>query len=328
MKYIKKPVVLIIDDSTLNLDLISKLLISCDIEPIKSKSHKDAFEKASTYKPDLILLDVILPEVDGFEMAKKFKSDYETKDLPIIFITAKDDISDIIEGFEAGAVDYVTKPFHTKELISRVKTHLELKLSKDQIKNNAKELSLANESLRKMFEEVERSSKTDFLTGLYNRKYLYDRIEIEKVRFKRNKKPFSIILSDIDFFKAFNDNYGHNCGDYILKELSNIFLNSSREQDIVSRWGGEEFLFLLPETPIEGTKPLIKRVCNNLKNSNFQNEGHSLTVTTTFGVATYEEQEDIDVLIRRADDALYLGKKNGRNCAVYNAKNVIDIENN
>lgn len=165
-------------------------------------------------------------------------------------------------------------------------------------------------------ERMEWASKTDSLTGLYNRRYIMERMENEFISYKRNKKKFSLIIADIDFFKRINDTFGHDCGDRVLKVVSKGLQDAVREQDFISRWGGEEFLILLPETEIEGGRILADRIRKIIEEQIIDYNGVQVPITMTFGVTVNEDYEMIEDTIIRADNALYEGKRRGRNCVI------------
>ncbi len=169
-------------------------------------------------------------------------------------------------------------------------------------------------SLQYHMEKLEWTSKTDHLTGLYNRRYIMEKIENEFISYKRNKKKFSLIMADIDFFKRINDAFGHDCGDHVLKVVSKSLQDAMREQDFVSRWGGEEFLLLLPETDIEGGRILAERIRKIVEEQIIEYNGIQVSITMSFGVTVNEDYEMIEDIIKKADNALYQGKGQGRNC--------------
>ena len=171
-------------------------------------------------------------------------------------------------------------------------------------------------SLQYNMEKMEWASKTDSLTGLYNRRYIMERIENELISYKRNKKKFSLIIADIDFFKRINDTFGHDCGDRVLKVVSKSLQDALREQDFISRWGGEEFLILLPETEIESGRILSDRIRKIIEEQIIEYNGVQVPITMTFGVTVNEDYEMIEDTIRKADKALYEGKNQGRNCVI------------
>lgn len=326
----KKPVVLIVDDNLSNLQLLAITTQEEGYEPVLVTSAVQALSFIDEEEPDIILLDVMMPEMDGFELCRKLKANLKTQDIPVVFLTAKTSTEDIITGFDAGAVDYITKPFNPVELKARLRTHIRLKQSLDRLEESNEKLRLTNEELQeanltiinknllleKMTVQLELASQTDPLTGLYNRRYMQKNIESEINRVLRYGKHFCLIMSDIDHFKRVNDTYGHDCGDFILKDISRKLKEMIRIEDTLSRWGGEEFLLLLPETDLDGGMRIAERFRGDIEASLFIYDGQSIKITMTFGVSFYVGGEGTDYAIRRADEALYEGKNSGRNKVV------------
>ncbi|MBC7959553.1 MAG: diguanylate cyclase, partial [Vallitaleaceae bacterium] len=236
---IKNPYKIVaLDDNTQNLKLISDVLENAGYDVSLCLSSQQLFDYLEEEVPDIMILDVMLPDTNGFLVCQKIKSIEKLKDLPIIFLSAKTETMDIVNGLEAGGVDYITKPFRPIELIARIKTHLEIKTIRDELKMKNRELSLLNERL-------EEYAIKDPLTKLYNRRMMISKFEEEMSRCKRNGTVFSIVLLDIDNFKKVNDDYGHNFGDEVLVVFSNLLMATKRLEDFVARWGGEEFLIIL-----------------------------------------------------------------------------------
>jgi len=165
-------------------------------------------------------------------------------------------------------------------------------------------------------EQMELLATTDTLTGLFNRRKMLESIEQEVVRYQRDQKSFLLVITDIDHFKKFNDNYGHDCGDYVLQQVSLLMKDSLRQQDVVARWGGEEFLIMLPETELEGGILAIEKLRETLANTLYEYKGNQFSVTMTFGVTVYDGRCDVDTCIKHADEVLYAGKRGGRNRVV------------
>jgi len=165
-------------------------------------------------------------------------------------------------------------------------------------------------------QQMEKLATTDTLTGLFNRRKMLESIHQEEIRFQRDKKPFLLVITDIDYFKKFNDNYGHDCGDYVLQQVSALMKESLRQQDVVSRWGGEEFLIMLPETELEGGIKAIEKLRETLASTVYKYEGNTFSVTMTFGVTSYDGSCNVDSCIKHADEVLYAGKRGGRNRVV------------
>ncbi len=314
--------ILIVDDVPANIKILGELLKG-KYEIFVAGNGIKAVQVAKTKHPDLILMDVMMPEMDGFAACNVLKNFEETAEIPIIFITAKTETEDIVKGFEAGGVDYITKPFNSAELDARVKTHLELKKSREELKKYAQqledlnqELSLKNTQLNQVMENLHLAAMTDPLTRLANRRYITEKAKEEITRFKRTGRNFAFILGDIDYFKKINDQYGHECGDYVLKFVAEIMRAGIREQDCLARWGGEEFLFLMPETDLEGSQTVAEKLRQKVQEAKIFYGENDLSVTMTFGVAVFDQSDGMDDSIKKADLALYTGKEKGRNCVV------------
>jgi len=308
--------ILIVDDVSINIQVIANILKKDGYQMSYAQSGKAALVKSNFQDFDLILLDVMMPEMNGFEVCIKLKQEPKTKDIPVIFLTAKSDTESIVRGFEAGGADYVTKPFNGVELLARVKTRLDLKRSQEALKSAYQKLKATNEKLLKSQEKLEMVARTDTLTKLSNRFDIIEKMENEKIRFERSQKPFSFILCDIDNFKLFNDQYGHDCGDFVLVSLAERIRSRVRKQDGVSRWGGEEFLLLLPETDLEGGRILAESLKETVSSNCYEYDEHKLEITMTFGVSSFSQVENIEQCIKMADSALYKGKSLGKNCVV------------
>jgi two-component system cell cycle response regulator len=328
MAEIHKPIVLIVDDNPYNLRVVTEMMEENGYESVIALSGKKALDFIAMQKPDIILLDVKMPELDGYEVCRILKENPQTREIPIIFLTVQSDLDDVIKGFEAGAVDFVSKPFNIIELQMRTKTHLELKQARDsqkiyneQLENANRELKKANEIIRTQNEQLrevafrlDQLSKTDALTELYNRRCMMEKLAEEANRYKRNRKPFSLIIADIDDFKKVNDTYGHDCGDYIIKKIAQTLTESVRDIDVAGRWGGEEFLILLPETTVEGALVLAERIQSRVSRSGWLYNQTIIRASLTLGVAMYNGETGIDEVVKKADRVLYEGKNNGKNC--------------
>ena len=311
-----KPLVMIIDDNPQNLKYLAEIVNRNDYEYIMQLSSTSALESVAREKPDLILLDIMMPDINGYKVCEDLKSNPETKDIPIIFITAKTETDAIVKGFEVGGVDYVIKPFNSIVLEARIRTHIELKKSKDNLKNNILELKEINEKLRVEIERSDYLANRDYLTGSFNRRYMMEKLKDEHLRFKRHEKPFTIGIFDLDNFKLFNDTYGHDCGDFILIALTKLIVENIRVTDSFARWGGEEFICMLPETDLQKAEVLINKVRKMVNATKFNFNNIEMSVTFTCGLSQIEKDENIDKCLVRADKALYVGKNNGKNQVV------------
>ena len=323
----KNRTILIVDDNPQNIQLVASHLQEDGYRIAFSQHGGDALEKVRHTLYDLILLDIMMPEIDGFEVCRRIKELPEYKETPIIFLTAKTDKESIINGFEAGAVDYVAKPFYGAELLARVRTHLKIKAFQEQLEEinaqinrellksmeMADDLSKTKDELQTVNRQLYDRATKDPLTGLFNRRKMIDFLEYEKERNRRGDTTYAIIICDIDHFKSVNDTHGHDCGDEILKQVAGVFEETVRKQDQISRWGGEEFLILLPETDEGGAVTLAEKIRRGIEEESFSCPEHSIKITMTFGVGMGEGEKDPDRCIKEADLALYHGKTSGRN---------------
>jgi diguanylate cyclase (GGDEF)-like protein len=312
----KDVMILLVDDNPTNLRILLESLKESGYKTLVARSGEGALRQAEFARPDLILLDVMMPPgIDGFETCRRLKKNKATQDIPVIFMTALSDTVDKVKGFEVGGVDYVTKPFDGVELMARVKAHVELRQYQKKLKLSNQRLREINEDLREAQRKLELAARTDPLTQLSNRRDIIEKIEYERIRFKRNQKSFVLILGDIDHFKAFNDTFGHDCGDFVLVSVANVMRSMIREWDQLARWGGEEFLFLLVETDLEGGKIVAEKIRQSIASHSYIHKDLTLSITMTFGVSMFNNYSmTIDECIKEADQALYKGKEQGRNC--------------
>lgn len=271
-------------------------------------SGKQAIERVKTANPDLILLDLMMPEINGLQVCEHLKADPLHAEIPIIFLTASNDSQHLLQAFGQGAVDYVTKPYKAPELLARVKTHLELKYTRDELK--------------KALVELETLATTDSLTGISNRRHLLTLAEREFQRAQRYRNPFSILMLDIDHFKSINDTYGHATGDEALKLMADVTRNALRQVDIFGRFGGEEFVVFLPETPLPDAVTVADRIREAIASVSVAMDDAVIRMTVSIGVATYQTEEpNLDTLLMRADKALYEAKQRGRDRVVADPTN-------
>jgi len=292
----KAPLVLIVDDVAKNLQVLGTILSKQEYKVAAANNGEQAIKIAKKTLPDLILLDIMMPGIDGLEICARLKKDPGTKDIPVIFLTAKIESEDIVKGFETGAVDYVTKPFNSTELLARTKTHLELKINRDLLK-------IKNEQLRKL-------AITDSMTGLYNHRYIIDSLSERIAEAKRYKQSLSVAMLDIDYFKKVNDKYGHLFGDFVLVRISTIIEESIRETDIAGRYGGEEYLIIFTNTDKKSALNTLERIRKSVEEEQWVKE--DLVVTVSGGLSELKD-EDYSKLIKKADKLLYKAKENGRN---------------
>jgi len=299
--------IMIVDDSRLSQEAICQILrqkTSDDSEAeqpnytfILAKTGFEALEKVTKEQPDLILLDIIMPGMDGFAVLTELKKSDLTRSIPVIIVTGMTRAEDEVKGFLLGAVDYITKPFHEAVVRVRVETHLKI-VSQMRI--------------------IERCSFVDTLTNLPNRRQFDNNMLAEWNRAVRENFPISVLMVDVDHFKIFNDTHGHQLGDVALQVVAREIVSSlKRSSDIAARWGGEEFSVLLPNTTIEGAMQVAEDIRKNVEMAVIPttNGKSQLQLTVSAGVTTLTpgNESDISELIRRADEALYLAKDSGRN---------------
>jgi diguanylate cyclase (GGDEF)-like protein len=309
--------ILVVDDDPTNLQVLLDQLKNSGFRILIAQDGEGALRQVDFAKPDLILLDVIMPGIDGFETCRRLKQNDASKDIPVIFLTAFSDPVDKVKGIEAGGVDYLTKPFDGLELLARVTTHLELRRYRKELEQTNRELQQAHKALLESRKQVELATKIDPLTQLSNRRDMLEKIRYEKIRFERNQKPFVLAICNLDNFKEFNDTFGHDCGDFVLVSVTCMMRSLVRKQDQIARWGGEEFLFLFPETDLEGGRVICEKIRKKIATHSYQYKEQGLLITGSWGVSVFNNfNMPIEDCIKKADHALYLGKERGKNCVV------------
>lgn len=293
--------ILVVDDSEIICSIIKGILETPNLHIAIAHSGEEGISKAKEIKPTLILLDIIMNGIDGYETCRILKEYEETKDIPVIFITGNNDSDSVLKGFEVGAADYVSKPFIPEELKARVKVHMQ------NIKNQRE--------LQFLMKELKEMATTDYLTKLYNRRYFTEQL-LDYVA--NNNNPISLIIFDIDNFKKVNDTYGHNAGDMVLLTVSQIFKLILREEDVISRWGGEEFMIYMPDTTAEKALDIANKLRNEVSKYTYHCDNVSFHCTVTGGVIQYDREISPEKNITNVDQALYYGKSSGKNRCIYN----------
>ncbi|MHB8880108.1 MAG: diguanylate cyclase [Thermodesulfovibrionales bacterium] len=298
--------VLLVEDDPIQARETEAILQQTGYEVIWAQDGINAIKLVKSSKPDIILLDLILPGLDGYEVCRWLKLDESAKSIPVIMLTVKKDLSDKISGLHIGADDYLPKPYNELELNARIYASLRTKSLQDELRQK-------NKQLEELLDKVNYMAITDALTGLYNRRKFQDTLSGEFERAKRYKTPFSLIMLDIDLFKRINDNYGHSAGDAVLKEVSALITKSVREIDTASRFGGEEFMIILPNTDVPSAMVVAERMRESIAAFNFPEIAGRITASLGIAGMPDENVRNEDKLIRCADIALYRAKQNGRN---------------
>jgi two-component system cell cycle response regulator len=310
--------ILIVDDHEDNIELLRARLEAWGYQSESARDGAEALEKIHKCPPDLVLLDVMMPKIDGIEVARRVKGDASLPFIPIIMQTALDATENKVEGLEAGADDYITKPIDFAELKARLQSMLRIKRLQEELEQRQDELEERERQLLEANERLRHMSQTDGLTGVDNRRHLEERLDEMFEHAKRLNEPFSVVMCDLDRFKAVNDTYGHQAGDVVLKQFARILRNEVREIDRVGRYGGEEFMMLLPGTVLDAALTFSERVRKQIEGHTFSFDSGSIQRTASFGVSAWPHPrvDDTDALVRAADDALYVAKETGRNRVV------------
>ncbi len=302
-----KAKILLVEDSKTQAEKVSVFLKKEGYDVIWVEDGKSAINAAKTQTLDLILLDIVLPDLNGKEVCRWLKLNQGTKGIPVIMLTAKGSTPDKVTGLESGADDYISKPFEEMELNARIYACLRTKSLQD-------ELRLKNRQLEELLERVEVLAVTDPLTELFNRRRFETVLEKEFKRTERYKTPLSGLMIDIDHFKAINDNHGHHVGDMVLHDLAKILKSVFREIDIIARWGGEEFVVLLPQTDKAAALKSATRVMKMISSHKFPSmPDKKITVSIGVASAPSPDIESGEKMINECDIAMYEAKKNGRN---------------
>ena len=290
-----KPRLLVVDDQPINIQVMHQIFAS-QYQVFMATSGQQALDFCHKTPPDLVLLDVVMPGMDGFEVCQALKGDPTTSDIPVIFVTAHTDAAQETRGLDVGAVDFISKPVNPAVVRARVKTQLTLKLQSDL--------------MRKLV-------FLDGLTGVFNRRYFDQQLAVETARSQRSRSPLALIMLDVDFFKRYNDHYGHQAGDDCLRDIAATLKESLRRPaDLVARYGGEEFACILPDTAYDDALLIAADLEKNVRLRNIPHAASQVSdvVTISLGVAGQPGNvtSDAAVLLALADAQLYCAKNAGR----------------
>jgi diguanylate cyclase (GGDEF)-like protein len=291
-----RPKILVVDDIPSNVHVLSRILKD-DYDIYFATDGEKALDLVQARLPDLVLLDIMMPGMDGYEVCARIKADPATHDIPVIFISAKSEVEDETRGLEVGAIDFITKPISPPIVKARVRNHLLLKRQADLLRS---------------------LSFLDGLTGIANRRRFDDTMAREWRRCARSHQPLSLVILDVDHFKSYNDHYGHQAGDECLRLVAAVLADRvKRTGDLVARYGGEEFVCLLPETDNDGALQVAERLRGAVEDCAIPHDCSPVAshVTISLGVATVVPvvDESPDQLTQMADQLLYQAKRSGRN---------------
>lgn len=318
MHFIKRPgdyLIMVVDDDKDNVTLVSRTLQHEGFRVEAAASGEEALEKIKRASPDLVLLDINMPGIGGMETLKTLRS-HEAY-IWVIFVSARNATADIIAGLDAGADDYLCKPFEPLELLARVRAQL-------RIKDVTDKLAAANARLQALVD-------IDDLTGLYNMRSIYQKLESEISRARRNKSAVAVAMMDMDCFKKVNDTHDHLFGSYVLAEVGKIIRNNIRGVDFAARYGGDEFLIALSESTVDGASLFAERLRKVIEATTFTKDASSMRLTGSIGVAVCDASTPSLTskdLVRAADHALYEAKRAGKNCVKTYDMSRIDLLKN
>jgi diguanylate cyclase (GGDEF)-like protein len=290
--------ILVVDDDASTARLVRGWYKDQPVEILEAKDGDEGIRRAIGEKPDIILMDLSMPGIDGFEASRRLKADPATSDIPVILLSAHREPRTKREGFEAGIDHYVEKPFDLDEMDARIRSMLQKS---------------------KTYLKLQVEATVDEKTGLANYRVFYKKLREEWERSERYKLPLSIVMLDLDDFKKVNDSHGHPAGDKVLREFAMLVSGGARGTDLAARYGGEEFAMILPHTDRERAERVAERVRAAVADFSFLEPDHPLRVTVSAGVATFTSSPDIasaEQLVAAADRALYAAKKAGKNRVV------------
>ncbi|MBF0508126.1 MAG: PleD family two-component system response regulator [Deltaproteobacteria bacterium] len=310
--------ILIVEDSATQALLLQSLLEGNNYRVAVAGNGLEALEYLDDHAPDLIISDIIMPQMDGYELCHRINMSKQLKDIPIIMVTAMSEKEKLQLAFAAGAMDFIAKPVDRTELFARVRSLLKLKYEMDRRKAREQELLEVTKQLQEANLMLQRLSELDGLTNIANRRCFDVYLDQEWRRATRTGSQLSMLMIDIDYFKLYNDTYGHQAGDECLRNVSKTLNHSlKRGGDFAARYGGEEFAIILPETDITGAVLLAQAIRAKVEELNISHAKSEVSdrVTISIGAASILPEKDLPnaILVTTADQALYQAKRSGRN---------------
>lgn len=326
--------ILIVDDTPTNLRFLSAMLTESGYEVRKATSGRMALKSIDSQLPDLILLDIMMPQMNGYEVCHLLKASEATQDIPVIFLSALNEINDKVKAFKVGGVDYITKPFHVEEVLVRVENQLtirrlqkKLQQQNEQLQAEIQERKHIEANLKIAYQKLQRLAHLDGLTHVANRRLFDQYLSQQWQQLMITQAPLSLILCDVDYFKLYNDTYGHQEGDECLKAVAQSIVQAVKmtlgefaHSCLVARYGGEEFTVILPEISCDFAQKVAEAIRLEVLELQRVHQGSNISpyITLSLGIACLvpSENTQIETLILKADQALYQAKRQGRNRAV------------
>lgn len=306
--------ILVVDDSRESLLLVGRQLEGAGYRVVVAREAEEAIQRADFLQPDLILLDVLIPNLSGFEICQRLKAMVSTQDIPVIFMTALKDVSDKVTAFDVGGVDYITKPFHIGEVLARVSTQLSLRAMQQLLNARNQQLQQQLNEQQQQREELEYRATHDLLTGLPNRTLFLDRLGHAIERARRKRSRLAVLFIDLDKFKIINDTLGHGAGDELLQGVAERLRHCARKSDTLARLGGDEFVILAEDVKSTADlEKLVARLSRELSKPMVL-AGLEYTLTSSVGISLYpKDGENAESLLKHSDVAMYQAKQNGCN---------------
>jgi two-component system, cell cycle response regulator len=293
--------VLVVDDSVIAHKLVEHALPADQFKILPAKTGLEALDVFAAHRPGLVITDWVMPDLSGIEVCRRLRADFADSFTYVIVLTSNTDTSRLVEALEAGADDYVTKPFNAEELLARV-----------NVGRRFVELHRQLEAKNRFLQQL---ALTDELTGLPNRRAVEHWAVRQISGAVRHRFPFWVVMADLDEFKSINDTYGHETGDLALKKFGEVLKANTRRCDICGRLGGDEFVLVITHAKEEGIEVVVERIRQQVERARVHFEGHNVAMTASFGIAGFDRRNaaDFSCVLVQADVALHLAKRNGRN---------------